>query len=413
MLSILLLVSLLLLSAFFSASEVALFSSNKIKIKHLAKKGNKAAIKIQKFFEEPDKVLITILIGNNIVNIAAASLATYFISNIIRGEARIITISTLIMSFLIILFGEISPKIIALSNAERIALYIITPLNYLYLLFLPLIYSLSFIVKNLLSLAGIEEIKSSHEITEEEAKTMLFSNIEKWQITKERKKIIKSVFNLKDITVEEIMVQRTEIVGIDINLNPKAILEIIKNSGFSRFPVYQDSLDNIKGILYAKDLLGINLTNSLKIDKLLRKAYYYPYSAKIEDILKDMQKKKFQLALVVDEYGGIEGLVSLEDILEEIVGEIQDEYDIEESPSIIPQTENVWSVDGDANIKDLNQILPIQLPEDDDYNTISGFILKIADKIPKENEVFQYQNITLTIEKMEGKKIMKVSVKMR
>ncbi len=412
MLSILLLLILLLMSAFFSASEVALFSSNKIKIRHLAKKGNKAALKILKFYDEPDKVLITILIGNNVVNVAAASIATFFISNLIKGEARIITISTIVMSFLIILFGEVSPKIVGLAKAERISLFIITPLHYLYRMFLPLIYTLSFVVKNILSLAGIEEIKSTHEITEDEAKTMLFSNIEKWQITKERKKIIKSVFTIKDITAEDIMVPRTEIIGIDINLKPKEILEIIKNSGFSRFPVYQDSLDNIKGILYAKDLLGMDLSDSFKIDTLLRKAYFFPDAAKIEDVLREMQKHKYHVALVIDEYGGIEGLITLEDILEEIVGEIQDEYDVEESPLIVVQKENVWTVDGDANIKDLNQLLSIKLPEDNDYNTIAGFIFKIADKIPKEKEVFHYQDYIFTIDKMEGNKIIKVSLKL-
>ncbi|OGF67426.1 MAG: hypothetical protein A2Y62_15830, partial [Candidatus Fischerbacteria bacterium RBG_13_37_8] len=381
MISLLILVVLLLLSGFFSASEAAFFSANRIKIRHIAKSGDKNAIRMLNFYETPDKILTTILVGNNIVNAAAVSIATYFLSSIIKQGPTLITITTVCMSFLILLFGEISPKTIAVSRADYISLILITPMYYLYTIFSPPIRVLAFIGKMIVRIFGIKEITSSHDITEEEAKTMFSSYAENWQITRIRKKIMQSVFYLKEILVKEIMVPRTDIISIDITYPLQKIINIIQKHGYSRYPIYAESLDNIQGILHVKDILSISQSKShFKIHDFLRDAYYLPDTATIEDAMRQMQKHKIHVAMIIDEYGGIEGLVTLEDILEEIVGEIHDEYDEEESPFIKPQKGNVWSIDGDASIRELNEILPVKLPEEDHYNTIAGLIFKLADK---------------------------------
>jgi CBS domain containing-hemolysin-like protein len=414
MISLAFLIILLALSAFFSASESAFFSANRMKIKHLAENGDKNAIKMLDFYNSPDKILTTILVGNNIANAAVVSIATYMISKILTGQATIVSITTITMSILILIFGEISPKTLAVSKADKISLLFITPIYYLYKIFSPPVRLLSFIGKSIIRIFGVKEIISKHDITEDEARTFLSSYVEKWHITKTRKKILESAFYLKEILVKEIMIPRTDIIAIDVNYPLSKIISIIQKYGYSRYPVYQDNLDNIKGILYVKDIISIALTKShFKIEDFLREPYYLPDNANIENAMRQMQKNKVHVAMVVDEYGGLEGLLTLEDILEEIVGEIQDEYDTEEAPIAKLQRENLWQIQGDANIRELNEILPEKLPEEDHYNTIAGFILKIADKIPQESEIYKYKNYTFQIQKMEGNKISSVLVKLK
>ena len=412
MISIIFLLFLLALSALFSASEVAFFSANRMKIKHLADKGDRNAIRMFSFYNSPDKILTTILIGNNIVNAAAVSIATYMLSKIITGQSTIVTITTLIMSIVILIFGEISPKTLAVSRADKIALMFIAPISYVYKAFSPPIRLFAFLSKSLIRLFGVKDISSRHDLTEEEAKIVLSSYAENWQITKIQKRILESAFYLKEILVKEIMIPRTDIIAIEISFSLSKIMNIIQQYGYSRYPVYQNNLDDIKGVLYVKDIISIAQSKShFRINDFLREAYFLPDSATIENAMRQMQKNKIHVAMVVDEYGGIEGLITLEDILEEIVGEIQDEYDIEESPIIKLQKDNVWQIEGDASIRELNEILPEKLPEEDHYNTIAGLILKIADKIPKQHEFFKFGNYVFNIVKMEGHKIASVLLK--
>ncbi len=413
MISFILLIILLALSAFFSSSEAAFFSANRIKIKHLADKGNKNAMQMVNFYNSPDKILTTILVGNNIVNAAAVSIATYMLSKIMSGQATIVTVTTIIMSIIILIFGEISPKTIAVSKADRIALMFITPIYYLFKVFSPPVKLLAFIGKITVRIFGIKDISSKHDITEEEAKNLFSSYADNWQITKTRKKILQSAFELKEILVKEIMVPRTDIVAIDVSYPLSKIMNIIQKNGYSRYPVYENNLDNIKGILNVKDIISIAQTKSpFRINEFLREAYFIPDNCTIENAMKQMQKHRMHISIIVDEYGGVEGLITLEDILEEIVGEIQDEYDIEESSIVKLQKDNVWQVEGDVTIRELNEILPEKLPEDDNYNTIAGFIYKIADKIPKENEIFKFNNYVFIIKKMNKNKIFSVILKL-
>lgn len=412
MISIVLLLILLGLSAIFSAAEAAFFSANRMKMKHLADKGDKNAIRMLNFYNSPDKILTTILVGNNIVNAAAVSIATYMLSKIITSQATIVTTTTLIMSIVILIFGEISPKTLAVSKADKITLMLIAPISYLYKAFAPPIRLFAFLGKSIIRLFGVKDISSQHDLTEEEAKTVFSRYAENWQITKIRKRILESAFYLKEILVKEIMVPRTDVVAIEISYPLSKIMNIIQQHGYSRYPVYQNNLDNVKGILYVKDIISIAQSKSpFRINSFLREAYFIPDSATIENAMRQMQKNKIHVAMVVDEYGGIEGLITLEDILEEIVGEIQDEYDIEESPIIKLQKDNVWQIEGDASIRELNEILPEKLPEEDHYNTIAGLILKLADKIPKQHEFFKFGNYTFHIVKMEGNKITSVLLK--
>ncbi len=396
----------LLLSGFFSSSETALFSISKIKALHIAKDGSKTGQLILKMKEDSHKLLTTILIGNNLVNIGASAIATSIALSYFKSNA--VGIATGTMTMLILVFGEIFPKSFANHNNILVARIVIYPLFWLSKLFFPLIYLLNFIPK----LHGTTD--SSHgTVTEDELMTMVEVVEEEGEIKEEEKEYITNIFEFDDTSCSEIMTPRADMFVLDVfqDMDIKKILE----TGFSRIPVIEDSIDNIIGILHVKDLFASfqkasESDSSLDIKKIMRKPYFIPESKKLDSLLKDFKQKKNHIAIVVDEHGGISGIATLEDVVEEIIGEIIDETD-RMTPDIVRLKGNKWFVAGKIDIDDLNKELGIKIPESSTYDTFSGFFLEQIGRIPKSGESIIINKWTATVKDMDGNRIQSFIIK--
>src|SRR3989339_41975 len=405
---IILLLICLLLSGFFSASETALFSISKVKALHMAKDGSGSGRLIQSMKEDSHKLLTTVLIGNNLVNIGASSIATSLA--ISRFDSNAVGIATGIMTMLILVFGEIFPKSFANHNNLLVARLVIYPLFWLSKFFFPLIYILNFIPK----LHGKADPRHGM-LTEDELMTMVEVVEEDGEINEAEKQFITKIFEFDDTACSEIMTPRADMFVIDIS-ETVDISEILK-TGFSRIPVIEDSIDNVIGILHVKDLFAsfqkactTNFETSLDIKPILKKPYFIPESKKLDSLLQDFKRNKNHLAVVVDEHGGVAGIVSLEDVLEEIVGEIIDETD-RMTPDIIRLKDNKWLITGRINIYDLNEEIDIGIPESNTYDTFSGFFLEQIGRIPQSGESIIVDKLTATVKDMDGNRIQSFILK--
>ncbi len=401
-----LLVILFMLSAFFSGSETAFISANRFRIKKLAEEGCRNAKIADKLLENPQKLITTVLIGNNLVNIAAASIATSLAIKAFGDYG--VGIATGVVTILILIFGEVIPKNIAIRNSERFAL---TAARFIYLcekIFLPISLILTGITNFMLTRFGIPLRRPL--LTEEEIKTIIEYGAKEGVIEKEEKEIIKSVFKFGDTDVKEIMVPRLDIVAIEADKTIKEALDLILRTGHSKIPVYEGNIDNIIGMIYVKDVLNyIKEGKNPKVRDIVRKILFVPESKKLDDLLREMQESKIHMAIVVDEYGGVSGLVTLEDIIEEIVGEIEDEFDREEK-KIIKISEDEAVVDARLNISDVEEALGIKLPKGE-YDTIAGLILDRLERIPSTGEKVTVDDVELIVEKMVGRRIFKVRIR--
>ena len=398
-----LLVILFILSGFFSGSEVALISVNRFRIKKLAEEGNKNAKIVDKLLENPQQFLTTILIGNNLVNIAAASIATDLAIKAF-GDLGV-GIATGVVTITILIFGEIIPKNLAISNSVKFSLFVARPLYF----FQRMFFLLSVLLSGIIRIMPTSQRKRPF-LTEEEIKTIIEYGAREGVIEKEEKEIIKSVFKFGDTDVKEIMVPRIDIVAIDANKTVEDALDLMLKTGYSKIPVYEGNIDNIIGMIYVKDvLLHVKEGKNPKVRDIIRKVLFVPESKKLDDLLREMQESKIHMAIVVDEYGGVSGLVTLEDILEEIVGEIEDEFDKEEK-KIIKLNENEAIVDARLSISDVEEALNITLPKGE-YDTVAGLILDILEKIPNVGEKVVVNDIELTVEKMVGRRIYRVRIR--
>lgn len=399
---IILLVVLLVLSGFFSSAETALFSISKAKAQHLAKKQDKTYLLIAKMKENSHTLLSTILIGNNVVNVGAASLATAITMNLYSHNA--VSIATGIMTFLILIFGEIIPKSIATRNNILVAKIVIIPIYWLSFLFFPIIKILDFIPL----LTG--KIHKTPAVTEEELLTIVDVVEGEGEIKKEEKEFIRNIFEFDDINASEIMTPRADmfVIEVDKNLN----IETVLKSGFTRIPVIQESIDHVVGIVHIRDIFEHSAISNKNIDvgKIMHKPYFIPENKKLNTLLRQFKKRKQHMAIVIDEYGGVAGLATLEDVIEEIVGEISDETDKVE-PHIVQINDEEWIVLGKTDIDEINQEIPINIPESKDYDTFSGYILERIEKIPHEKEKIIVGEFTLSIKIMEGNRISEVIIK--
>lgn len=398
----------LILSAFFSASETALFSIHKVKALHIAKDGSKTGQLILKMKEDSHKLLTTILIGNNLVNISASSIATSLA--ISRFESNAVGIATGVMTLVILVFGEIFPKSFANHNNIIVARLVIYPLYWFSKLFFPLIFLLNFIPK----LHG--KIDTRHgTVTEDELMTMVEVVEEDGEINEAERQFITKIFEFDDTACSEIMTPRADMFVIDI-AEAVDITKILK-TGFSRIPVMEGSIDNIIGILHVKDLFSSfqkacvsNFQTPMDIRQILKKPYFIPESKKLDSLLQDFKRNKNHLAVVVDEHGGVAGIVSLEDVLEEIVGEIIDETD-RMTPDIIRLKDNKWVIAGKINIYDLNEEIDIGIKESSTYDTFSGFFLEQIGRIPQSGESIIFDKWTATVKDMDGNRIQSFILK--
>ena len=402
------LVVLLLLSAYFSASETALTSLGKLKMKSLIGRAGRRAELLSSWLEDPSRLLATILVGNNIVNVAASVLCTFVLLRLLpeTPAGKVGAISTGVMVCLILVFGEISPKTYARQNAERIALRTIRPLSGLSRILSPLIGLLVFVSP------GGGKAKPGPFMTEEEIKRMISLGEEEGVLEEEEKEMIDSIFKFGDTKVQEVMVPRSDMVTIEANQDLDNILKLVMEAGHSRIPVFKGRIDNIIGILYAKDLLNLWEQSSrarLKVKDLIHPAYFVPETKKVDELLREFQRQKIHLAMVVDEYGGTAGLVTLEDLLEEIVGEIEDEYDKgKERIEILEK--GIALVDGKTDIGDVNEKLDLKLPEEEGTETVAGFVVDRLGRVPKMGEELIYRGTKITVVEADRRRVIKVKI---
>ncbi len=364
--------------------------------------------------KSPRMLLIAIVIGNTMVNITIASIAallTLRLSLLIGlNKNLIILIDVIVVTFVILILSEILPKVVAVKNAEVFSRKTVVLLSYVFYLFYPVSYVLARFTHFLQMYSGLTEDKIM--LTEDELKTLAEVGEEHGTLQKDEKEMIHSIFEFGQTTVKEVMIPRTDMVVVDTSTTLSKLMRLVKIKLHSRIPVFKDEIDNIIGILYVKDLLPYlskGKKGQLDLQKLARPAYFVPEQKKIDELLREFQEEHIHMALVVDEYGGISGLVTLEDIIEEIVGEIQDEYD-RESPLFRKINENTYVIDGKMSLEEINDELGLVLPNVEGVETISGFILNLLGSLPKEKEEIKYENYKFIVEKINRNRILKVRV---
>lgn len=399
---------LLMLSAFFAATETALMSVNRIKIKHKADNGSRKAIALENLLSQPTRYLATILLLNNLVNVAAAAIATILVARIFQHWVA--TISTGVVTFLILVFGEITPKTLAIQNAERFSLLIARPISFLSTILYPIARFFVAIANVVTRIFGVKAMKEGPFITEEEIKTLVSVGEEEGVIEEDEKRLIDSIFEFSDTVVKEVMIPRMDMICVEDCDEIKAVLKIVREVGHSRIPVFHETVDNVIGIVYTKDIL-INIAEGkpdILLKDLTRDAYYIPESKNIGELLRELQQKRQHMAIVVDEYGGTAGLITMEDILEEIVGEIFDEYDLKEE--LIEKIDSsTYRVDARVNIEEINKVMGIALPEKE-VETIGGFVYNLVGKIPNRGEKVDFENLVFKVESIARRRISKIIV---
>jgi len=403
----------IILSAFFSGAEIALSSLDKITLKKLVKENKKEGQWVQALLRKPSSWLITILIGNNLVNIAAASLATLFAAKIVGGTpGKIVGIVTGIMTFIILVFGEIIPKRYCQQHALPISLKIAKPIYFLSVFFSPLVKVLTLLTQGILKVSGSKEVKKNHLITEKEIHTLIDIGAEEGILEKKEEEMAHSALEFDETQAKEIMVPRTKMVCIEEEENLYTLLELIKKVGYSRIPVYRKTIDNIVGIAYAKDLLNFfsKIDKSLKVKQIMHSPIFVPYTTHLSELFRKLQKEKTHLAIIVDEYGGVAGIITIEDLLEEIVGEIEDEYDLKKE-KIISLENKSFLIDADTNIDEVNEKIGTHFPEKTEaFESIGGFIIHFLGRIPQKGETIEYQNLKINITEADEKHIEKIKL---
>ena len=393
----------ILLSAFFSSSETSFIAVNPYKLDYLEKKGSRRARLVKSMLERVDNLLATILIGNTLVNVAAASIATFIFVSLIPNKNHAVLVATLMTTFLILIFAEITPKTYAAYNPIKLSFLFVQPIRFFILIFYPFVKAFTFISRLIFPSSQKKEKGLGRSLSTEEIKVLLTMGIK--GMSSFRKNMISGVLDIGSRPIREIMVPRPQVKAIEIKSSIQQILDTILSAGFSRFPVYKGRLDNIEGLIHVKDIIPYLIDNKeLNINKIIRKPFFVPEPASLENVLLQMQEAANHLVFVVDEFGNMEGIVTLEDIIEEIVGEIQDEYDPKEE-WFSQIEENVYVVKGRASIKDVNQRLLFELPEKREYTTLAGFFLFEFGKIPQEGEVLSYEGYRFVVEKMSKRHI--------
>lgn len=428
-LKIVLLLVLILVNAFFAMSEIAIISLNDAKLEKQAQEGNKKAKKLLKLTSNPSKFLSTIQIGVTLAGfLSSASASQSFVDMLSDGLEKIsiltnipssvidgfsLVVITLITSYFSLVLGELVPKRVAMYNPEKISFRIAGVLTFVATVTKPFVKVLSLSMNGILRLLGIDPNAEPEEVTEEEIRMMVDVGGEKGVIEDTQKEMINNIFEFDDIDAGDIMTHRTDVSAVEINDSIQDVVEISEKEGYSRIPVYEESLDKIIGIVYIKDLIGYigsSVPKQESLRKIMREPYFVPESMKCGVLFQEMTARRVQMAVVVDEYGGTAGIVTLEDLVESIVGNIQDEYDNEEEEfSVIDET--TFTVDGTTSIDEVNEHVGVNLPEDE-YDTIGGFVISLLGYLPQDGEMNEvdYENIHFTILNLEDKRIGKLKV---
>lgn len=413
---LIILIILLLLSAFFSSAETALTTVNRIRIRSLADENVKGAKTVAKLIENPSKLLSAILIGNNIVNLSASSLATTFAISIFekmgmgRNASMGAGIATGLLTILILIFGEITPKSLATIYAEKLALTYSGPVYFLTQLLTPVIFLVNKLAFGLLRILRIDPTYKGSSMTESELRTIVDVSHEEGVIESEERKMITNVVDFGDSLAKDVMVPRIDMEFADVNLSYDELVEVFSKEQFTRMPVYDDSRDNVIGIINLKDVFFYSgPKEEFNIHHMLREPYFTYEFKKTSELLIEMRKASIPIAIVLDEYGATAGLITLEDLLEEIVGEIRDEYDSDEEDSIKAIGENEYIADGSAKLDEINEIIGLNL-ESDDYDSIAGHIISLLEHLPEEGESVTNGNVTFTVKSAAKNRIDKVHI---
>jgi len=397
----------LLLSAFFSGSETAFISLQRIRLEHLVKNNVRGARRVARMIERPEKLLSTILLGNNFVNVAAAALGTV-VAVSLWGEKGVL-IATIAVTILLLIFAETTPKTIATRHAERLSLILARPIEWLSWLLTPFVFALSWIASGFTKLVGGKPVPRSLA-SPEEIRTMISVGHKEGTVEEAEAEMLHKVFEFGDRPVREVMVPRPEVVSIEQGSKLTDFLALYAESPLSRFPVYQENMDNVVGILSVKDVLMAqakgSITGESTIDDLVRPAYFAPETKYINELFAEMRDKNYRMCVVVDEYGGTAGIVSLTRLVEEIVGPVGDELaEVEKEYEVI--NEYTFQIDGSMRIEEVNEEMELELPEGD-YETVAGFVLHLLGHIPRPNEQLRYKGLKLVITEMRGLKIEKI-----
>lgn len=399
---ILALIVLVSLSAFFSATETAYMSLNRVRIKNMANDGDRRARRVMKLLDSYDRLLATVLIGNNIVNISSASIATVLFVSFFKNNGA--TVSTVVMTLVVLIFGEITPKSLAKEAADNFALKVAGPVTVLNTLFFPL----SFLLIHLKSaVSRLIRVEKSGGITEDELLTLVDEAEQDGGIDSGEKELFHNVIEFTDLDAGDILTPRIDVVAIDIEETPAALQKLFEETGFSRIPVYRETIDNIVGVVNEKDFHRHLRGTENTIESILQPALFIPPSVKISELLKQLQQKKVHIAVVVDEFGGTEGIVTIEDIVEELVGEIWDEHDTV-AAEIRKIGENTFAVPASTELSEFFEHFGVE--EETDVSTVNGWVTAHIGKIPAVGDTFDFENLTVTVTATDEQRASEIKV---
>ena len=405
-------VLMIMLSAFFSSAETALTTVNRHRLRSLAEKGNKSAQKVLNLVENPAKMISAILIGNNIVNIGASSLTTTFVTEVF-GNAYI-GLATGILTLVVLLFGEITPKTLATLYSEKISLVYIHVVAPMTVILTPVIWIVNKLSAGIFFIMRIDQSKAKDQMTEGELRTIVDVSMEDGVIEKEEKSMINNVVDFGDSKAKDVMIPRADMVLISVDASFDEVFEIFNEEHYSRLPVYDDNKDSVIGILYMKDLfLYQNKVDrkkqSFSVRDIMREPFFVYEYQKTSSIMAEMRERFVSLAIVLDEYATAVGLITIEDLIEEIVGEIRDEFDMDELETVTKIEENRYEIDGAMKLSDLEDNIGIRL-ESENYDSLGGYVIELLDHLPSEGETVKKDGITLKVVSMDKNRIDRVAI---
>ena len=410
------LVILIMLSAFFSSAETAFMTVNKIRIRNFEEEGRRNAAKIRRLVENPQKLLSAVLIGNNIVNLSASSLMTIAITRLLTNlgmgnqVATGVSITTGVLTLIILIFGEVTPKNLATRRAEKLCFLYVHPIYALTILFTPIAFIINSISNGLMFMLGMRKDEQENTMTESELRTIINVSHEEGIIENDEKEMISNVVDFGDSMAKDVMIPRIDVAFVPASASYQEVFDIFKREMYSRMPVYDESKDDIIGILNLKDFFTYEgKPEDFRIDDYLRKPFFTYEYQKTSELLVQMKTESFNFAVVLDEYGATSGIITLEDLLEEIVGEIRDEYDVDEEDEIVQIRDGEFMVDGGTKLDDINETFGCHI-ESDDYDSIAGHIINVLEHIPEEGEEIRENGIRFVVEQMDKNRIDKVHV---
>lgn len=409
---VILLLVLVGLSAFFSASETALTAFNRSKLKEISDESKTKGEMLKFWLKKPNELLTALLIGNNIVNILGSSIATMVAINFLGNNSKAIGIATATMTIILLIFGEITPKVIAKAYSTKISGAVIEFVFFLSKILLPISILLMSISKVIVKIFGTDLNNIGLIITEEEIKSVVSVGEEEGVIEEEEKKMIHSIFEFTDTTVKEIMIPRTTVYAVEASKTLNEVWEEMIGNGYSRIPVYEEKIDNIIGVLYLKDIF--NVIRERQLDKavkyLIREAYFVPETKPLFEMLEEFKKNQIHMAIVLDEYGGTSGIITIEDLIEEIVGDINDEFDGEHDEEIRKVADNKYIIDAMLSIERINEEIGLNIPVSEDYDSLGGYIYTALGRVPLEKDIVNNEEdeMELRVLEVDNRRVVKV-----